>query len=82
METTLRPLVMPDPLPSQPGNMFCPAHVAGELERVRERIQFVRDCANGLKGLRRGERMPDYLALRRRERELVERLAFALQGNA
>lgn len=71
---------MPDPLPSQPGNIFCPTHVAGELSRVRERIRVATDVAHGRRALPRGERLPDLAAFCRRERELIERFA-VLQGN-
>lgn len=66
---------MPDPLPSQPGNMFCPVHVAGELERVRAGIRTATNVAHGYCVLPRGERLPDLARLMRRERELIERLA-------
>jgi hypothetical protein len=71
---------MPDPLPSQPGNIFDVAHVEGELARVREEIERAVLIAAGRRQ-HLGGPFPNLQLLRNREYELIVRRD-ALNGGA
>lgn len=63
---------MPDPLPARPGNMFDPAHLHRELERVRAMIVRAVLVAHNRRAS--GEGVHDLERLRRREVELIVRI--------